>query len=62
MSSPAGTNKDKVFLSRNTGGLRSAAGDDPRLMSALQGVAVANGLECKISCQNSKVCYFTPTM
>eukprot|EP00775_Hariotina_reticulata_P006274 gene6274-6513_t len=61
MSSPAGTNKDKVFLSRNTGRLRSAAGDDPRLMSALQGVAVANGLECKISCQNSKVSYVLDT-
>lgn len=57
MSSPAGINKDKVFLARNTGGRsRGAAADGSSLLEVLQGLAVANGLECKISCQNSKVC------
>jgi hypothetical protein len=65
MSSPAGLgSKDRVFLARNTGSSRAsgdgssrggAAADDGRLLKVLHGVAVANGLECKISCQNSKV-------
>lgn len=62
MASPAGvSSKDRVFLLRSSKhGSRSsraegAAGDGGRLLQVLQGVAVANGLECKISCQNSKV-------
>jgi hypothetical protein len=67
MASPAGvSSKERVFLLRNTGSSSStgsvdgssrkdAAADDGRLLQVLQGVAVANGLECKISCQNSKV-------
>jgi hypothetical protein len=67
MASPAGlSSKDRVFLLRNTGSSSSrgsgdgssrkdAAADGDRLLQMLQGVAVANGLECKISCQNSKV-------
>lgn len=61
MSSPAGANKDKVFLARNTGASKGAADDSQRLLQVLQGVAVANGLECKISCQNSKVSYVLDT-
>lgn len=65
MAAPAGLgSKDRVFLARNTGSSRGsgegssrgdAAADDSRLLQVLHGVAVANGLECKISCQNSKV-------
>lgn len=61
MSSPAGANKDKVFLARNTGSSKGAADDSQRLLQVLKGVAVANGLECKISCQNSKVSYVLDT-
>ncbi|WIA19087.1 hypothetical protein OEZ85_003737 [Tetradesmus obliquus] len=68
MASPAGvSSKDRVFLLRSSKhGSRSsraedAAGDGGRLLQVLQGVAVANGLECKISCQNSKVSYVLDT-
>lgn len=61
MASPTGANKDKVFLARNTGTNRGAADDSSRLIQVLRGVAVANGLECKISCQNSKVSYVLDT-
>lgn len=61
MASPAGANKDKVFLARNTGASKGEAESSERLVQALQGVAVANGLECKISCQNSKVSYVLDT-
>ena len=46
-----------MFLARNMGTSRAtlAAQPAPRWGEVLRGVAVANGLECKISCQTSKV-------
>jgi hypothetical protein len=55
----------RVFLlrqARRAGALAPGGGaDEAALMALLRGVAVANGLECKISCANSKVSYVLDT-
>jgi hypothetical protein len=56
MCSGCGVNKDKVYLPRSVQRSRTmSVEDDPQLLEVLQGVCIANGLECKISCSNSKV-------
>jgi paired amphipathic helix protein Sin3a len=48
---------DGVFLGRNK---RKNSSNDEALdsLKTMDGVQVANGLECKISCKTSKVCMF----
>ena len=74
---PAGPNKGRVFLMRSLPGGAAArpaarqglqdapdaavAAYEKALSSALRGVTVANGLECKISAANSKVSYVLDT-
>ncbi|KIY92733.1 hypothetical protein MNEG_15230, partial [Monoraphidium neglectum] len=57
---PAAGREGRVLLprlARRAGG----GGGDAALAAALGGVAVANGLECKISCSSSKVSYVLDT-
>jgi hypothetical protein len=58
MASPAAAAADgRVFLRRQA----RRAGDPDAGPGALGGVAISNGLECKISCSNSKVSYVLDT-
>jgi hypothetical protein len=69
MASPAAGAEGKeglVFLPRHAraaapGAGRRAAPDEPVLQELLGRVCVSNGLECKISCANSKVSYVLDT-
>lgn len=55
MGTPAGVNKDRVYLNRNMTRLPGGSPSDALLAESLSAVRMHNGLECKISCSNSKV-------
>ena len=55
MSSPTPTTQEHLFLRRNLS-QRARNMPDVELVEMLKALVVTNGLECKISCANSKVC------
>ncbi|KAI8469341.1 MAG: hypothetical protein J3K34DRAFT_522233 [Monoraphidium minutum] len=67
MGAPAGAEArdGRVFLPRQArrsgAALPGGGADEGRLLALMAGAAVANGLECKISCANSKVSYVLDT-